>query len=75
MEPANIELDHAPRRGWFRVRDVVTVRIRGPVEGDAVVTCVIPGHEREGEELVADELRVTAEPLKGSVTKAFQKVG
>jgi len=49
-------------RQWFRVRDVVTVRIRGPVAGDAVVTCVIPGHEQKGEELVADELRLDESP-------------
>jgi hypothetical protein len=27
------------------------------------VTCVIPGHERSGRELVVDELRVGAEPF------------
>jgi hypothetical protein len=28
------------------------------------VTCVIPGHEESGEELVADELRVEDGPLR-----------
>jgi hypothetical protein len=27
------------------------------------VTCVIPGHERDGRELVVDELRVATGPL------------
>ena len=64
VKPAQIEIDHTPRRGWFRVRDVVSVRISGPYEGDETVTCVIPGHERSGEEVVAAELRVDDEPLR-----------
>ena len=53
-----------PRRQWFRVRDVVTVRISGPYEGDETITCVIPGHEQPGEEIVADELSVDDAPLR-----------
>ena len=51
-----IEVDHSQRRQWLRIRDRVSVRIRDAWAGDEVVTCVIPGHERAGEELVADEL-------------------
>jgi len=58
-----IELDHTQRRQWLRVRDHVTVRIRDRYPGEETVTCVIPGHDREGEELVADELRVEDAPL------------
>ena len=36
----------------------MSVRIRGRYEGDEAVTCVIPGRERAGEELVANELVV-----------------
>jgi len=43
VEPARIELDHTPHRGWFRVNDTVSVRIAGVVEDQATVTCVIPG--------------------------------
>jgi hypothetical protein len=60
---AAIELDHSPRRQWLRIRDHVTVRIRDRYSGGETVTCVIPGHERGGEELVADELRVDDGPL------------
>jgi hypothetical protein len=60
---AAIELDHSPRRQWLRIRDNVTVRIRDRHGDDAAVTCVIPGHERSGEELVTDELRVEDGPL------------
>jgi hypothetical protein len=58
VRPAAIEVDHRRRRQWVRVRDHVTVRIRDRHDGGATVTCVIPGHERPGEELVADDLRV-----------------
>jgi hypothetical protein len=58
-----IEIDHTPGRGRFRVRDHVTVRVRGPVRDQEPVTCVIPGHHREGRELIVDELRVDAAPL------------
>jgi hypothetical protein len=60
---AGIELDHTQRRQWLRIRDHVTVRIRDRYDGDETVTCVIPGHDREGEELVADELLVKDGPL------------
>ena len=58
-----IELDHTSRRQWLRIRDHVTVRIRDRYAGQEAVTCVIPGHDRDGEELVADELRVDDGPL------------
>lgn len=60
---AAIELDHTPRRQWLRIRDHVTVRIRDRYAGQEAVTCVIPGHDRGGEELVTDELRVDDGPL------------
>ena len=41
----------------------MTVRIRDRYAGQEAVTCVIPGHDRDGEELVADELRVEDGPL------------
>ncbi|HKB20012.1 MAG TPA: DUF1326 domain-containing protein [Gaiellaceae bacterium] len=63
-KPARIDLDHTPRRQLFRVRDVLTVRIFGPFEGDETITCVIPGHGRPGEEVVAGELRVDDGPLR-----------
>ena len=61
--PARIEIDHTRGRGWFRAGGQVTLRIRGPVEDQEPVTCVIPGHHRDGRELVVDELRVDAAPL------------
>jgi hypothetical protein len=59
-----IEVSHEARRQWLRVRDRVTVRIRDAWAGPETVTCVIPGHERSGEELIAEELRVEDGPLR-----------
>jgi hypothetical protein len=58
-----IEVDHTQRRQWLRIRDRVSVRIRDAWAGDETVTCVIPGHERTGEELIADELVIEDGPF------------
>jgi hypothetical protein len=63
VEPARIEIDHTPGRGSFGAGRAVSVRVSGPYRGTETVTCVIPGHERAGRELVVDELRVAAGPL------------
>jgi hypothetical protein len=59
--PRRIEIDHTPGRGWFSAGGEVTVRISRPYEGSETVTCVIPGHEQTGREMIAEELRVDAE--------------
>jgi hypothetical protein len=61
--PAPIEIEHAPRRGWFRAGEQVTLRVGDPVADQEPVTCVIPGHDRSGTELYADLLRVAEGPL------------
>ena len=58
-----IELDHTVRRQRLRIREIVDVRIRDAYGGASAVSCVIPGHERDGEELVAEVLEVHDEPL------------
>jgi hypothetical protein len=63
VRPVDIEVEHSRRRQRLRIRDRVSVRIRDRYQGPETVTCVIPGHERGGEELVADELVVEDEPL------------
>jgi hypothetical protein len=63
IEAAKIEIDHTPGRGWFRVGEAVSVRVSKPYDGRETVTCVIPGHERDGRELVVEELRVDSGPL------------
>jgi hypothetical protein len=63
VRPVEIEVSHEPRRQWLRIRDHVTLRIRDAWAGPETVTCVIPGHDERGEELVAGELRVHDGPL------------
>jgi hypothetical protein len=58
VRAVEIDVSHAPRRQWLRIRDQVSVRIRGAWSGPETVTCVIPGHEATGHELVTEELRV-----------------
>jgi hypothetical protein len=62
VRPVEIDVDHTRRRQRLRVRDHVSVRIRDRYSGPETVSCVIPGHERTGEELVADELVVEDGP-------------
>jgi hypothetical protein len=64
VRPVAIDVSHEPRRQWLRVRDRVGVRIRDRYAGPETVSCVIPGHEQAGEELIADELRVSDGPLQ-----------
>jgi hypothetical protein len=63
-----IEIDHTPGRGWFRAGGQVTVRVREPVQRQEPVTCVIPGHDRSGREVVADLLSVEDGPLEFELT-------
>jgi hypothetical protein len=63
VRPVEIEVDHTRRRQRLRIRDHVSVRIRDRYAGPETVTCVIPGHDRVGEELVADQLVVEDGPL------------
>jgi hypothetical protein len=59
-----IEVDHTPGRGWFRAGSQVNVRVREPLADQQTVTCVIPGHDRTGREVVADLVSVQDRPLE-----------
>jgi hypothetical protein len=63
VRPVELAVDHTRRRQRLRVKDHVSLRIRDRYPGAETVTCVIPGHDRSGEELIADELVVEDEPL------------
>lgn len=58
-----IEVEHRERRGWFRAGDAVLVRVLDPVAEQPPVTCVIPGHDRDGAEVAGDIMRVADGPL------------
>ena len=62
--PSRIEIDHTPGRGWFRAGGAVEVRIRGPFETQSPVSCIIPGHDRSGREVVAELLHVADEHFR-----------
>jgi hypothetical protein len=64
VRPVAIDVDHTRRRQRLRIRDQVSVRIRDRYDGEETVSCVIPGHERGGEELVNDGLVVEDEQLQ-----------
>ncbi|HEY1369261.1 MAG TPA: DUF1326 domain-containing protein [Gaiellaceae bacterium] len=66
--PVEFEVSHERRRQLLRIRDEVSVRIRDRFQGEAFVTCAIPGHDQPGEELVADELALRHEALAFSHT-------
>ena len=63
VRSVGIEVHHEPRRQRFRVVDHVTVHIRDRYAGEETVTCGIPGHDRDGEELINDVMRVDDGPL------------
>jgi hypothetical protein len=64
VRPVAFDVDHTRRRQRLRIRDRVTVRIGDRFTGAGeTVTCVIPGHDRTGEELLTDELVVEDAPL------------
>ena len=56
VRATKIEIDHTPRRGWFRAGGEVVVRVERAVEASTTVSCVIPGHDRAGSEIVAELL-------------------
>jgi hypothetical protein len=66
VRAVEIDVDHSRRRQRLRIRDRVSVRIRDRYDGDETVTCVIPGHQRAGEELITDQLLVEDERLEFS---------
>jgi hypothetical protein len=68
VEALDIEIDHTPGRGWFKVDSRVEVRAREPVPDQETVTCVIPGHHRSGRELISDTIDVDAGELVFSVS-------
>lgn len=67
VRQAKIDLDHTPRKWFMRAGNYVEVRAQEIVPSELPVTCGIPGHDRKGEELRAEILRVSDAPLKFEV--------
>ncbi len=56
VRASTIEIDHAPGRGWFRAGSVVSLRVSAPYVTERTVSCLIPGHDQPGRELVCERL-------------------
>jgi len=54
--PSAVTIDHTPGKGWFRAGEAVTLQVRAPHVTESTVSCLIPGHERPGRELVCERL-------------------
>ena len=67
VRSATIRLEHARRHQRIEVPERIEVRVREPVDSDESITCAIPGHDTQGEEWVADRLRVDDNALQWDV--------
>jgi hypothetical protein len=63
VRPAAISLEPDGRGYRLRVGERIAAVAVSPVETDVQVACGIPGYDRPGLELVAEELRVADEPF------------
>jgi hypothetical protein len=67
--------------GDVRIGDSIRLRATAPYATDATVSCIVPGHDRPGTELVNDEVVVRDPPfafeLRGTCgfTREFEYVG
>jgi hypothetical protein len=68
VRAVSIEIDHAPRRAWVRAGRQVSVRVGEPLADQETVTCIIPGHHREGHELTTESFRVDDDPIGMDMT-------
>jgi hypothetical protein len=67
-EPAEISIDHTPGGQSIDVRGHVSGRARGRYSTEARVSCGIPGHNRDGYELVMESLAVHTDGMDFSYT-------
>jgi len=49
--------------GEVRVGDAIVLRAMTPFETDSAVSCIVPGHDRPGTELINDEVVVRDAPF------------
>ena len=68
MRPAQIALDHVPNQEHMAVKHYVTARTARPVLSDEIVTCGIPGHDRPGQEIIAEGFQMDDGSLHWSVS-------
>lgn len=68
VRSATIRLEHDPADPRIAVDHLVEVRGREPVTTTEPVSCAIPGHDRPGQEWLAEVMRVDEEWLRWEVT-------
>ncbi len=61
---AQITLDHTPGREAMKAGPYVSARTARLAASDEPVTCGIPGHDRSGQEIVAERFRVADEAMQ-----------
>jgi hypothetical protein len=67
VRPAQIALQHAPNQEHMVVEHYVTANTAQPVLSDATVSCGIPGHDRPGQEIIAEAFQVDDGALHWSI--------
>lgn len=67
VRAAKIELVHTASQEKMEVKGFVSAATARIDESDLPVSCAIPGHDRPGQEIVADHFRVNDENLKWEV--------
>jgi hypothetical protein len=68
VEPAEISIDHTSGAQSINVRGRVSARARERYNTDARVSCGIPGHDRDGYEVVMEGLEVHTDGMDFSYT-------
>ena len=67
VRPARVNLDHTPNKESMSVGDYVSVRTAESFQTELPVTCGIPGHHQQGQEIIADTFRVEDTDLQWEV--------
>lgn len=67
IRPAKIKLEHSRNQERMEVKGFVSAATARADATDQPVSCGIPGHDRPGQEIVADHFRVDDESLKWEV--------
>lgn len=68
VRQAQIELHHVPDQERIAVEHYVTAKTARPVSSDAPVSCGISGHDRPGQEIIAEGFQVDDGSLHWSVS-------
>ena len=64
VRPARIELDHTPNHERMWVERFVSAMTGRRVPSELRITCGIPGHDRPGQEVIAEHMRVNDQPFE-----------